>query len=395
MPQEQWLSRDREDDECSEESLSQKDVERDVSQSSSQEGVEWDVAQSSSQEDVERDVSHTSTLRRYQMNYPEQGEDFQKVFENMQVLRNTMNNSSTGSDQHSKNVATAAHNLLAICDDIDTSTGDVASKKMRVLDFLVEIEAAQLLQRLAQNYFKDFNDMGGEWDDNNISQRMKSKLIFLCLKLVLGVMHYITDLHNGFCSASAKAGVVPMCLENIVRLDRENDNWQNEDEESNPLQIIYNCIGILHNISRRLRDRKLFLDSEKTLLYFAKVKNTKVAPLALLCLAYLVNEDTNHLISADENLLCFIITLLNEACQCENRRWNGYSTKELTEGLNQLAINDNNKKILGQNGAIRVLTALAPLAVSSSSFEVCRMAVNTRIAPFWPRIFLLLSLMAR
>ena len=101
-----------------------------------------------------------------------------------------------------------------------------------------------------------------------------------------------------------------------------------------------------------------FLTVKKTLLYFAKVKNTQVAPLALLCLAYLVNEDTNHLIAADENLLCFIITLLNEAYQCENRRWNGYSTKELAEGLSHLAINDNNKKILGQNGAILVLTAI-------------------------------------
>ena len=221
MPQEQWLSRDREDDECSEESLSQKDVERDVSQSSSQEGVEWDVAQSSSQEDVERDVSHTSTLRRYQMNYPEQGEDFQKVFENMQVLRNTMNNSSTGSDQHSKNVATAAHNLLAICDDIDTSTGDVASKKMRVLDLAVEIEAAQLLQRFAQNYFKDFYEMGGELEDDNNSSEDESwdNICVHYLRLVLGAIQNSTDLHDGFCSASAKAGVVPMCLQNIVCLD--------------------------------------------------------------------------------------------------------------------------------------------------------------------------------
>ena len=149
-----------------------------------------------------------------------------------------------------------------------------------------------------------------------------------------------------------------MCLENIVRLDRENDNWQSGDKESEPLQLIGHCLGILHNISRRLRDRELFPDSEETLLYFAMVKNTQVAPLALLCLAYLVNENTNHLISADENLLCFIITLLNEAYQSESRRWNGYSTKELAEGLSQLAINDNNKKILGQNGAIRVLTAI-------------------------------------
>ena len=110
-----------------------------------------------------------------------------------------------------------------------------------------------------------------------------------------------------------------MCLENVVILYRENDmNWESGDKESEPLQLIGHCLGILHNISRRLRDRELFPDSEKSLLYFAMVKNTQVAPLALLCLAYLVNEDTNHLILADVNLLCFIIT--NEAYQSENRR---------------------------------------------------------------------------
>ena len=271
----------------------------------------------------------------------------------MQVL-----NSSTRSDRYSKDVPMAIVNFLAKCNDIRTAA--VASNKMRVLDFVVEIEAAQLLQRFAQHYFKDFYEMGGELENDNSSSEDESS-DFTCfdyLQLVLGAIQNSTDLHDGFCSASAKAGVVSMCLENIVRLDQENENWQNGDEESQPIQLIDTCLGILHNISRRLRDRELFPDSEKTLLYFAKVKNTGVAATALLCLAYLVNEDTNHLISADENLLCFIITLLNEAYQSEDRRCDGYSVKELAEGLSQLAIDDDNEKILGQNGAIRVLTAI-------------------------------------
>ena len=238
IPQEQWLSRDREDDSCEE---------------------------SSSQEDVEWDMSHADTLRRYKMSYPGQGEDFQKVFENIQVLRNTMTNSSTRNDRYSKDVEMAILNLLTVCNDIHTSTGTVASKKVRVLpvDFLVKIQAAQLLQGFAQNYFKDFYEKRG-------------KLVFFFLQLVLGTMHNITDFHDGFCSASGQAGVVPMCLENIVRLDRENDNWQSGGKESEPLQLIGHCLGILHNISRRLRDRELFPDSEETLLYFAMVKNTQV-----------------------------------------------------------------------------------------------------------------------
>ena len=103
IPQEQLLSRDREDESCEE---------------------------SSSREDVKWDVSHTGTLWRYKINYPEHEENFQKVFENMQVLRNTMTNSSTRNDRYSKDVETAILNLLTICNDIHASTGTVASKNL-------------------------------------------------------------------------------------------------------------------------------------------------------------------------------------------------------------------------------------------------------------------------
>ena len=326
---------------------------------SSQDSEDESNEASSPQEDVEGDVLHTDTLTRYTINYPEQAAVFQAMFENIQVLRNIINNSSTRTDRYSDQVPVVFRNIQAKCHDIDTSTETEASKKMRVLDFVVEIEAAKLLQRFAQNYFKDFYKMGGEQDDDNSYSEDESwKKCFFSLRRVLVTILNFADSHDGFCSASAQAGVVPMCLENIVRLDRENDNWQSGNDESEPLELIFACLSILHNISRRLRDRELFADSEETLLHFAKVQKTGVAAPALLCLAYLVNEDTNHLISADETLLCFIITMLNEAYQSKDRRWNGFSAKELAEGLSHLAINDNNKKILGQNGAIRVLTAI-------------------------------------
>ena len=286
IPQEQLLSHDNEDERNKE--------------SSFQGNIEWDV-------------SHTGTLRRYKTNYPEQAEDFQTMFENMQVLRNTMTNNPKGRDLYSKLVGEAIDSLSTTSYSTYTSAGtNVATDYHRIVDFAVEIEGAELLQRFAQDCFNDYYEMGAEQDDDNSLSEDESWefTCFDCLQQVLATIQNFADFHDGFCSASAQAGVVPMCLENIVRLDRENDNWQSGDEESEPIQLIDTCLGILHNISRRLRDRELFVDSEKTLLHFAKVKNSGVAATALLCLAYLVNEDTNHLISADENLLCFIITML-------------------------------------------------------------------------------------
>ncbi|KAL9981622.1 hypothetical protein ACROYT_G010348 [Oculina patagonica] len=311
------------------------------------------------QDNTEWAVLHTNTLERYKINYPEQAGDLQTIFENIQVLRNTFANDLRGRGRYTELVGETIDHLGTTSYNTYTSAGtSEAGEYVRIVDFLVEIDGAAVLQKFAQNCFKDYYEMDDESDDESADEKSWDFTCFDCLQQVLASMQNFADFHDGFCSASAKAGVVPMCLENIIRIDRENDNWQDGDEESEPLQLIDTCLGILHNISRRLRDRELFVNSEKTLLYFAKVKKTGIATTALLCLGYLVNEETNHLISADENLLRFIVTMLNEACQSEDRRYDGYSAKELAEGLSHLAINDNNKKTLGNNGAVRVLTTI-------------------------------------
>ncbi|KAJ7387414.1 Vacuolar protein sorting-associated protein 33A [Desmophyllum pertusum] len=312
---------------------------------------------SSVQDYTEWVVLHTGTLQRYKMNYPEQAGDFQKLFDNMQVLVNTTH-------QYSKLVGETLQSLSSQSYSTFSSAGtNEAEVYTRLMDFVVEIEGAAVLQRFAQNSFNDYyenkdTDFNNDNSDDESSQSSVQFTCYDCLLEVLVTMQNFADFHNGFCRESAKAGVVSMCLENITRIDRENYNWESGDDDSEPFQIIETCLGILHNISRRLKDRDLFVNSEETLLYFAKLKARGVAVTALLCLGYLVNEDTNHLISADESLLQFIVTMIDEAWQTEDRRCDGYSAKELAEGLSHLAINDNNKKVLGQFGAVRVLTKI-------------------------------------
>ena len=109
-----------------------------------------------------------------------------------------------------------------------------------------------------------------------------------------------SDFHQGFCSACAAAGVISMCFENAEQIDAENS--KREEENGKLVTILRSFLGILHNISRRLRDRELFANREQTLLHFARKKDPKIAALSLLALAYLVDENTNYLILADENL---------------------------------------------------------------------------------------------
>ena len=53
-----------------------------------------------------------------------------------------------------------------------------------------------------------------------------------------------------------------------------------------------------------------------------------------------------------------LTSLLQKACCSKKRKFHGFSAKELAEGLAWLAVNDANKKVLGEKGAVSVLVAL-------------------------------------
>ena len=310
------------------------------------------------QADIEWQALHTGTLKTYQLNYPEQGHDFQTMFNSIQALKNFVDNGGNRHDEYSR-LGEIVDGLSTTSYNTYTSAGtSKANQFTKLLDFTIEIDGAEVLQMFVQHCFKDYYEFEDEPGEDGSEEGTVDFSSFDCLLAVLATIQNFADFHDGFCLACAEAGVIPMCLENIQRIDAEIPNWQNEDEDSESVQIMDSCTGILHNISRRLRDPEMFANSEETLLHFAKVKMPSIAAAALLCLAYLVNEETNHLISADENLLSFIITMLDEACHSEDRRSNGYSAKELAEGLSHLAINDTNKKILGNKGAVRVLMSV-------------------------------------
>ena len=96
----------------------------------------------------------------------------------------------------------------------------------------------------------------------------------------------------------------------------------------------------------------------RDLVYFAKSDIAIVSPLALLSLAYVVDEESNHLILAAEEILEALTSLLQKAFESERRKFDGFSAKELAEGLSRLAINDTNKRVLGEKGAIQVLVSI-------------------------------------
>ena len=295
------------------------------------------------------------TLDQYKVNYPEQAESLQTIFNRLQALKTFVDSNSNHPDEFYK-VATQTVNGLrktSVQSGMSAGTPE-AAQFTTLLDFIVDVGGVEELKRFVQYCFEEYYVLAGASE----TKSKKYRACCACLFDTLATIQNFADFHQGFCSVCVNAGVISMCLENVKRIDAENLNWEEGDEDSEPVIIIDNCLGILYNISQRFKNRDPFANSLETLLCLAKKKVREIAAHSLLTLAYLVGENTNHLILAEETLLSFIITLLDEAWQSEERRSIGYTVKELAEGLSHLAINDTNKKILGQKGATRVLISV-------------------------------------
>ncbi|XP_068691021.1 uncharacterized protein [Montipora foliosa] len=295
------------------------------------------------------------TLTTYILKYPEQAESLETTFCTLQALKHLVDNNSK---EYGKLGQQTLRLFQTTWKYIRKPEGTPEAKQGAIfIKFIIDTHGVEDFKRFAEHCFNRY-EFKEESDDHTSDEDALGFTCFDCLSDILGVMQNFSDMHQGFCLACANEGVISMCLENIKRIDAENHNWEEENEDSEKIRIIQHCLDILHNISRRLSNRELFANSEQTLLYFAKRKTKTIAAPSLLTLAYLVDEDTNHLILAEENLLGFIVTLLDEAWQSEDRHSNGYSAKELSAGLNRLAINDTNKKVLGKKGVTSILISV-------------------------------------
>lgn len=85
---------------------------------------------------------------------------------------------------------------------------------------------------------------------------------------------------------------------------------------------------------------------------------TDVKLVVLLALSYMVNEEENKKISADETLFDFLLEMVKKAEKAKDRRQWGFSIHELINGLAKLAKNDDNKTTLMNKGAFDILKRL-------------------------------------
>ena len=113
--------------------------------------------------------------------------------------------------------------------------------------------------------------------------------------------------------------------------------------------IIYNCC---HKIPE---NRMLCKDGITTLEDLSESPIAAIKSNALLSLAYIIDKSDIKKISLNKSCTKYLLNALQKAFDDSDRRGDGYAVEELVQGLHQLAINDNNKRLIAEHGGIPLL----------------------------------------
>ena len=323
--------------------------------------------------DSEMDISCSGTAQKYIQEHPEFTREFKAVFHNVEKLQRLSREEHAFSDKlELTKINKEVLKLRKKSMKAAFSPGTPDEKKYNLIaDFMIDIDAALLLFCLAENLFSSYLNCGMEQRSQGVEPGKRlitetdslDHLASECLILILLVIQNFAEFHEPFCEVcTSKTGVVSLCL---LKSKQVEDIFKsvNSDGSNRPvraIRILGCCFNILYNLARKteLVKTKVDYEGKETLVYFAKSDIAIVSPLALLSLAYVVNEESNHLVLAAEEILGALTSILQKACESERRKFDGFSAKELAEGLGRLAVNDFNKKVLGEKGAISVLVAL-------------------------------------
>ena len=325
----------------------------------------------------EIETAYSEKLREYIISYPEFSRDLRAVFSSVEKLRSLLETENAFEDnQLLSKINKEVLKLRKRSIKAAFSPGTPDEKKYFILvNFIVEIDATEFLYKLAKELFDSYLSSGKilrlngtkptdlPLDIQDIETNRKDKLASECLITILLVIQNYAEFHEQFCVTCVRTtGMITLCLENGKQLESmlKTLDDQGNQRPVQAIRVLGCCFNILYNVARKTEEVKpaVNYEAKETLVYFAKSDIPIVAPLALLSLAYVVDEESNQLILAAEEILGSLTSLLRKANESKRRKFDGFSAREMAEGLSYLAINDTNKKVLGENGAIQVLVSM-------------------------------------
>ena len=164
------------------------------------------------------------------------------------------------------------------------------------------------------------------------------------LQVALSIVWNCSDKSTPLCESLVKTGVVNTLLaelggERLSGSDLANDN---------NLYLVKSYLGILHNVARLCSDSRHILHSANAvgiLQWYLQSSNDLVKTNAFMVLSYVISDEENDVINANNDNIAFVVSVLQDALASENHfsKKYGFWALEVVAGLNHLAVNDDNK----------------------------------------------------
>ncbi|XP_071510971.1 uncharacterized protein [Diadema antillarum] len=171
---------------------------------------------------------------------------------------------------------------------------------------------------------------------SNLSLDFLSILLTCCVNL--------TDYSANFCRRFEDSGCLKFLFSVLTPKNLENKLV------SSVITIIYNCCWRVPEVSA------CCVDIIEPLQTFTESPNPEIQAESFLSLAYIVKESETHRIALNRSCVQFLLKVLAD---CLNDLGHlGYSLLEIAMGINQLAINDNNKRVIVDLGGHVLLERL-------------------------------------
>ena len=160
------------------------------------------------------------------------------------------------------------------------------------------------------------------------------------------------------CRRLGECGVIDLIFEDLKDTDIAI-MAVNQLKKEKKRHHLFAKLGILHNCIRLVPDNRAVYrqaGAVKVLTQFVQAEKVAVyvKTICLLILAYIVDETESEKLATNETGGCmnFLISLLQKALRSETKRYGGFTTFELLEGIHYLSMNDANKVIAVKGGCL-------------------------------------------
>ena len=173
----------------------------------------------------------------------------------------------------------------------------------------------------------------------------ETQVAYICI-LFLEYFHNISDESDKVCREFGQRNYLEMLLRGL-------------QTEQLPARFVVAITGIIYNCCRKIPENCILCkDGMTTLENLSESQIPNIQSHVLLSLAYIIDKSDIKKISLNKLCTKFLLNALKKALDDPDRRGEGYGVEELVQGIHQLAINDNNKRLIAEHGGIPLLESV-------------------------------------